>query len=107
MSSKCGLRLPASVANATARSRCKNSANLSQERRRIGERSRPQPLGGLHALLAPSVRKKSPLGIGIALAVFQQWSGINVIFNYAEDIYRNAGYGISGILFNIIITGNY
>jgi SP family xylose:H+ symportor-like MFS transporter len=68
-----------------------------------GEPSRPQPLGGLHALLAPSVRKI--LGIGIALAVLQQWSGINVIFNYAEDIYRNAGYGISGILFNIIITG--
>ncbi len=68
-----------------------------------GEPSRSQPLGGLHALLAPSVRKI--LGIGIALAVLQQWSGINVIFNYAEDIYRNAGYGISGILFNIIITG--
>jgi MFS transporter, SP family, xylose:H+ symportor len=68
-----------------------------------GEPSRSQPFGGLHALLAPSVRKI--LGIGIALAVLQQWSGINVIFNYAEDIYRNAGYGISGILFNIIITG--
>ena len=39
------------------------------------------------------------------LAVFQQWCGINVIFNYAEDIYRGAGYGISGILFNIVITG--
>jgi sugar porter (SP) family MFS transporter len=45
------------------------------------------------------------LGIGIVLAVLQQWSGINVIFNYAEEIYRQAGYGISGILFNIIITG--
>src|SRR5262249_8891859 len=43
--------------------------------------------------------------IGIALAVLQQWSGINVIFNYAEDIYRSAGYGVSGILFNIVITG--
>jgi MFS family permease len=41
----------------------------------------------------------------VALAVLQQWSGINVIFNYAEDIYRSAGYGISGILFNIVITG--
>lgn len=45
------------------------------------------------------------LGIGIALAVLQQWSGINVIFNYAEEIYRNAGYGVSDILFNIVITG--
>jgi sugar porter (SP) family MFS transporter len=45
------------------------------------------------------------LGIGIALAVLQQWSGINVIFNYAEEIYRSAGYGVSDILFNIVITG--
>lgn len=58
---------------------------------------------GLRSLLTPNVRKI--LGVGIALAVLQQWSGINVIFNYAEDIYRSAGYGISGILFNIVITG--
>jgi len=45
------------------------------------------------------------LGTGIGLAVLQQWSGINVIFNYAEEIYRNAGYGVSGVLFNIVITG--
>jgi MFS family permease len=38
--------------------------------------------------------------------VLQQWSGINVIFNYAEEIYRNAGYGVSGVLFNIVITGS-
>lgn len=43
--------------------------------------------------------------VGVILAVLQQWSGINVIFNYAEDIYRNAGYGVSDILFNIVITG--
>jgi MFS transporter, SP family, xylose:H+ symportor len=45
------------------------------------------------------------LGIGVFLAVLQQWSGINVIFNYAEEVYRNAGYGISGVMFNIVITG--
>lgn len=54
-------------------------------------------------LLAPGVSKA--LIIGVVLAVLQQWSGINVIFNYAEEIYRNAGYGVSGILFNIVITG--
>jgi hypothetical protein len=43
--------------------------------------------------------------LGIGLAVLQQWSGINVIFNYAEEIYRGAGYGVSDILFNIVITG--
>ena len=42
---------------------------------------------------------------GVGLAVLQQWSGINVIFNYAEEIYRGAGYGVSGVLFNIVITG--
>jgi len=55
-------------------------------------------------LFAPGVRKV--LGIGIVLAVLQQWSGINVIFNYAEEIYRNAGYGVNDVLFNIVITGS-
>jgi len=45
------------------------------------------------------------IGIGVVLAVLQQWSGINVIFNYAEEIYRNAGYGISDTMFNIVLTG--
>jgi MFS transporter, SP family, xylose:H+ symportor len=43
--------------------------------------------------------------VGVALAVLQQWSGINSIFNYAEEIYRSAGYGTAEILFNIVITG--
>jgi MFS transporter, SP family, xylose:H+ symportor len=45
------------------------------------------------------------LWIGVALAVLQQWSGINILFNYAEEIYRSAGFGIGDILFNIVITG--
>lgn len=43
--------------------------------------------------------------IGVTLAALQQWSGINIIFNYAEEVYRSAGYGVSGTLFNIVITG--
>ena len=43
--------------------------------------------------------------LGIILAVFQQWCGINVIFNYAEEVFSAAGYGISGTLFNIVLTG--
>jgi len=43
--------------------------------------------------------------LGIVLAVFQQWCGINVIFNYAQEIFSNAGYSVSDILFNIVITG--
>lgn len=54
-------------------------------------------------LLASPLRKV--LAIGVVLAALQQWSGINVIFNYADEIYRNAGYGVSDVLVNIVITG--
>jgi SP family sugar porter-like MFS transporter len=43
--------------------------------------------------------------IGIVIAAFQQWCGINVIFNYAQEIFSSAGYGVSDILFNIVVTG--
>ena len=57
----------------------------------------------LKALLEPRVR--AIVLIGVTLAVLQQWSGINSIFNYAEEIFRTAGYGIGDIMFNIVITG--
>jgi sugar porter (SP) family MFS transporter len=44
--------------------------------------------------------------IGIYIAVFQQWSGLNTVFNYAEEIFSVAGYGVSDTLFNIVITGS-
>jgi SP family sugar porter-like MFS transporter len=43
--------------------------------------------------------------LGVFLAVFQQWCGINVIFNYAQEVFTAAGYGVSAIMFNIVITG--
>jgi len=54
-------------------------------------------------LLDPRMRRI--LVLGVTLAVFQQWCGINVIFNYAADIFSAAGYGVSAILLNIVITG--
>lgn len=45
------------------------------------------------------------LSVGIVLAVLQQWCGINVIFNYAQEIFAAAGYQVSDILFNIVVTG--
>lgn len=48
----------------------------------------------------------SVLLLGIGLAVFQQWCGINVIFNYAEEIFHAAGYDISSVLKNIAWTGS-
>ena len=55
-------------------------------------------------LFDPRLRKV--LVLGVVLAVFQQWCGINVIFNYAEDIFRAAGYDISSVLKNIAWTGS-
>jgi sugar porter (SP) family MFS transporter len=46
------------------------------------------------------------LVLGVVLAVLQQWCGINVIFNYAEEIFRAAGYDISDVLKNIAWTGS-
>jgi SP family xylose:H+ symportor-like MFS transporter len=43
--------------------------------------------------------------IGATLAVLQQWTGINILFNYAAEVYRSAGYGENDILLNIVITG--
>lgn len=43
--------------------------------------------------------------IGLILAVFQQWSGTNVIFNYAQEIFQAAGFTLSDVLFNIVVTG--
>ena len=55
------------------------------------------------ALLQPRMAKV--LILGISLAVLQQWCGINVIFNYAEEVFSAAGYQVSDILFNIVVTG--
>ena len=55
------------------------------------------------ALFKPNVR--FVVLIGVVLAVFQQWCGINVIFNYAHEIFLAAGYEVSDILMNIVVTG--
>jgi SP family xylose:H+ symportor-like MFS transporter len=54
-------------------------------------------------LLRPGVRRI--LLVGVALAVLQQWTGINILFNYAAEVYREAGYGANDIFLNIVITG--
>lgn len=43
--------------------------------------------------------------IGIALAIFQQASGINVIMYYAPSIFRSAGFGTDSALFQTAIMG--
>ena len=54
-------------------------------------------------LLRPGLR--NVLVLGCVLAVFQQWCGINVIFNYAHEIFSEAGYAVSDVLMNIVVTG--
>ena len=57
----------------------------------------------LQTLFDPKIRRI--LWLGIFLAVLQQWCGINVIFNYAEEVFSAAGFPVSDILFNIVVTG--
>ena len=58
---------------------------------------------GLGALLEPKVRLI--LIVGMFLAAFQQWCGINVIFNYADEIFRSAGFDYSDLMISIVATG--
>ena len=58
---------------------------------------------GLKALF--SKKYASVLTLGLIIAVFQQWCGTNVIFNYAQEIFSAAGYQVGDVLFNIVITG--
>ena len=43
--------------------------------------------------------------LGLVIAVFQQWCGTNVIFNYAQEIFVGAGYDVDGMFIVIVITG--
>jgi len=55
-------------------------------------------------LFQPGIRRVVFVAIG--LAVLQQWTGINILFNYAAEIYRSAGYASNDIFLDIVITGS-
>lgn len=59
--------------------------------------------GGLKELLQSKYSKV--LLLGVVIAVFQQWCGTNVIFNYAQEIFVSAGFDVDGMFINIVITG--
>lgn len=59
--------------------------------------------GGLSVLFSKPYRLV--LAIGIIIAVFQQWCGTNVIFNYAQEIFQGAGYDVDNTFINIVVTG--
>ena len=52
-----------------------------------------------------SHRYAKVLLLGLVIAVFQQWCGTNVIFNYAQEIFVGAGFDVDGMFINIVITG--
>lgn len=62
-----------------------------------------QEKGGLKLLFSRPFRRV--LTLGVIVAVFQQWCGTNVIFNYAQEIFQSAGYSLGDVLFNIVVTG--
>lgn len=59
--------------------------------------------GGLKTLFSRPYRWV--LVIGIVVAMFQQWCGTNVIFNYAQEIFQAAGYNVNNTFINIVVTG--
>lgn len=59
--------------------------------------------GGLSLLFSKPYRRV--LTLGIIVAMFQQWCGTNVIFNYAQEIFQSAGYDVDNTFINIVVTG--
>ena len=57
------------------------------------------------SLLFGEAKYRRVLILGLIIAVFQQWCGTNVIFNYAQEIFVGAGFDVDGMFINIIITG--
>ena len=58
-----------------------------------------------HLSLLTSRKYRKVLVLGLVIAVFQQWCGTNVIFNYAQEIFVSAGFDVDGMFINIVITG--
>ena len=70
---------------------------------RNGENEKMRNEAGLHELLQSKYGRV--LLLGLVIAVFQQWCGTNVIFNYAQEIFVGAGFDVDGMFINIVITG--
>ena len=72
--------------------------------KRLSARDGQQPLMARLSLLA-TPKFRHVLILGLVIAVFQQWCGTNVIFNYAQEIFVGAGFDVDGMFINIVITG--
>lgn len=78
-------------------------AYAEQELKSIADMPVQKEEGGLSVLFSRPYRLV--LMIGIIVAVFQQWCGTNVIFNYAQEIFQGAGYDVDNTFINIVVTG--
>lgn len=78
-------------------------AYAEQELKAISDMPIQEEKGGLKVLFSKPYRLV--LTIGIIIAVFQQWCGTNVIFNYAQEIFQGAGYDVDNTFINIVVTG--
>lgn len=82
----------------------KMRAGSSGEPGKAGESGLSRSLAASRGeLLQPRYRRV--LLLGLVIAVFQQWCGTNVIFNYAQEIFVGAGFDVDGMFINIVITG--
>jgi len=43
--------------------------------------------------------------LGMFIAVVQQWSGLNSIFAYSHQIFKDAGFGVSGAMLSLVFQG--
>lgn len=43
--------------------------------------------------------------LGMFLAIIQQWSGLNSIFAYSHQIFKDAGIGVSGTMLSLVFQG--
>lgn len=44
--------------------------------------------------------------LGMFITIFQQWCGMNVVFYYAADIFKAAGYDMKQMMLQIVVIGS-
>ncbi len=82
-------------------SRLRDDSDIEDEVREVHEVSQRE--GGYRDLISPRVR---PLVfVGVALAVFQQITGINTVIYYAPTLLQGAGLGNSAALLANVVNG--
>lgn len=69
----------------------------------INNAPKQQTATGYRSVFSRSVRPA--ILVGIVLAIFQQFCGINVVFNYTSTIFKSAGASLDSQLFETVVIG--